>query len=133
MSRTTLRTAATLSGAAALTALSLAPAVGATVVSRSEASAVTVSVAGQGANSGTYSATNDGSRQSTDGTSRPPIGVLSGQKALNAGVLAQEAVARTDGTSAACAAWPATAARSRRSVTRAASPPAPRSRRPWAA
>lgn len=98
-----VRTAAALTGAAALTALSLAPAVGATVVSRANASAATVTVAGSGGGSGTYAATNDGSRESTSGTSRPPIGVLTGQSVLNGGVLAQEATARTDRTSAACA------------------------------
>ena len=98
-----VRTAAALTGAAALTALSLAPAVGATVVSRANASAATVTVAGSGGGSGTYAATNDGSRESTSGTSRPPIGVLTGQSIINAGVLAQEATARTDSTSAACA------------------------------
>ncbi|MCW2867477.1 MAG: hypothetical protein JWR20_1665 [Marmoricola sp.] len=107
MTRTNLRphvrTVAALSGAAALTALSLAPAVGATVVSRAQASAATITVAGNGGGSGTYAATNDGSRESTTGTSRPPIGVLTGQQVLNTGVLAQEATARTDRTSAACA------------------------------
>ncbi|MCW2817620.1 MAG: hypothetical protein JWR42_407 [Marmoricola sp.] len=103
MSRTHLRTAAAMAGAAALTGLSLAPAVGATVVSRSEASAATITVAGNGGGSGTYAATNDGTRESTTGTSRPPIGVLTGQSVLNTGVLAQEATARPDSTSAACA------------------------------
>ena len=107
MTRTNLRphvrTAAALTGAAALTALSLAPAVGATVVSRAQASAATITVAGNGGGSGTYAVTNDGSRESASGTSRPPIGVLTGQQVLNTGVLAQEATARTDRTSAACA------------------------------
>ncbi len=103
MSRTRLRTTASLIGAAALTSLALAPAVGATNVSQSGANAVFVSAAGNGSGSGNVTATNDGSREATTGDTQPPVSVLKGQQVLNAGTLAQEAVARSDSTSAACA------------------------------
>ena len=103
MSRTHHRIAASLVGAAALTSLALAPAVGATLVSQSGANAVFVSVAGNGSGTGNVTATNDGSRESTTGDTQPPISVLKGQEVLNAGTLAQEAVARSNSTSAACA------------------------------
>lgn len=103
MSRSHFRTTASLIGAAALTSLALAPAVGATLVSQSGANAVFVSVADNGSGSGNVAATNDGSRESTTGDTRPPVSVLKGQQVLNAGTLAQEAVARSNSTSAACA------------------------------
>jgi hypothetical protein len=53
--------------------------------------------------SGTATATNDGSGETKTGPTSPALGVLGAQSVLGAGVLAQNAVSRNDGTSAACA------------------------------
>ena len=102
MVRSHLRIAASVIGAAAISSLALAPALAATVVSQSGANAITLQVAGNGQGTGNVTATNDGSKESTTGETTPPISVLKGQQVLNAGVLAQQATARADSTSAAC-------------------------------
>lgn len=98
MRSSTLVKGAALVAAAALIGLSAAPAQAAQHVSQASATAVSVTVAGQGTNSGTYTATNDGSGQSTSGNNRPLIRALGGQSAISAGTLAQDAVATVDGT-----------------------------------
>ena len=96
-----------LAGAATLTLMTMAPALGATTVSRASANALTISVAGNGQGTGTVTATNDGKRESVQGETAPPVHVLGNQQLLNAGALAQEATATADddgaGASAACA------------------------------
>ncbi len=100
--RSHLRLASTI-GATVLTVMAVAPAMAAAVVSQSGANAVTLSVAGNGTGSGNVSATNDGTTEHTSGDATPPVSILAGQSLFNGGVLAQEATARADGTSAACA------------------------------
>ena len=100
--RPTARFAAVI-GAATLSVIAVAPAMAAAPVSQAGANAVTLSVAGNGQGSGDVIAKNDGSKETKTGDTAPPISVLGGQQLLNAGVLAQEATARSNGTSAACA------------------------------
>lgn len=94
-------------GVAALITMASAPAYAATIVSQSSANALTIGIAGSPADSGTVTATNDGSGEVKQGETNPPIDVLGNQDLLNVGVLAQEATARVagngDGNSAACA------------------------------
>lgn len=76
-------------------------------VGRADASAVTLSVAGQGGYSGSYRATVSGDgTTSTAGSTRPALDVLGGQSLLSAGTLAQDARATLvdhAGHSVACA------------------------------
>ncbi len=51
---------------------------------------------------GTFSATSDGQTASTSGNGQPALSVLGSQTLITSGVLVQQAVARNDGTSAAC-------------------------------
>ncbi|MCW2827088.1 MAG: hypothetical protein JWQ67_704 [Marmoricola sp.] len=90
-------------GAATLSVLAIAPAMAAAPIAQAGANAVTLSIAGNGQGSGDVTATHDGSTETRSGSSTPPLDVLNGQKVLNAGVLAQEATAGADSTSAACA------------------------------
>lgn len=105
MKRTALRFGA-VTTAAALTLLSMAPAHAATV-SHASATALRVSVAGNGGDSGVVRAVHDGRKETVTGSATPPIAVLRKQDLLDIGVLAQEATARVldDGTgnSFACA------------------------------
>ncbi|MDP3892701.1 hypothetical protein [Nocardioides sp.] len=106
MNRSASRLGAAL-GVAALITMASAPAYAATIVSQSSANALTIGIAGSPADSGTVTATNDGSGEKIQGETNPPIDVLDNQKLLNVGVLAQQATARVanngDGNSAACA------------------------------
>lgn len=91
-----------MAAAAAMVALSAAPASAATV-SQASATALSLELAGTGAtDSGTYAVTNDGSSESAKGTNEPLITALAGQDAIQAGTLAQDAVAKKNATSAAC-------------------------------
>jgi len=90
-------------GAATLSVIAVAPAIAAAPVSQARANAVTLSVAGTPNGSGDVTAKNDGSEETRTGNATPPIQVLGGQELLNTGVLAQEATARSNGSSAACA------------------------------
>lgn len=72
----------------------------------SEASArsVHLSLFGQTVvDTGTVEAANDGTTETTTGPTSPALSLLSGQTVLQAGLLPQNAVAGTDGSSAACA------------------------------
>ena len=100
--RSHLRVAAAV-GAATLSLVAVAPAMAAAPISQAGANAVNVSVAGNANGSGNATATNDGSTETRSGQETPPLSVLGGQQLLRAGVLAQQATARADGTSAACA------------------------------
>ena len=96
--------AATLA-AASMLALSAGPALAADVVAQAEATALEVTVAGSGTDSGTYTSTHDGTTETTTGTNQPAIGALGGQDLVTVGTLAQDAtssVVDTYGTSAAC-------------------------------
>ncbi|MFI5626526.1 hypothetical protein ACIA03_23915 [Nocardioides sp. NPDC051685] len=102
MRTTLIARGAAVAAAAAMVALSAAPASAATV-SQASATALSLELAGTGArDTGTYAVTNDGSRESATGTNEPLITALGGQKAIQAGTLAQDAVAHKDATSAAC-------------------------------
>jgi hypothetical protein len=100
--RSYLRSAAVV-GAFALSTLAITPALAAAPVSQAGANAIMLSVAGNANGSGNATATNDGSTEKKSGQETPPVSVLGGQQLLNLGVLAQEATAGTDGSSAACA------------------------------
>ena len=102
MRTTLIARGAAVAAAAAMVALSAAPASAATV-SQASATALSLEVAGTGAtDSGTYAVTNDGSTESAEGTNEPLITALGGQDAIHAGTLAQDAVANSNATSAAC-------------------------------
>jgi hypothetical protein len=90
-------------GAATLSVIAVAPAMAGTPVAQAGANAVNIDVAGNANGSGDVTAKNDGTQETTTGKATPPLAVLGGQQVINAGVLAQEATARADGTSAACA------------------------------
>jgi hypothetical protein len=96
---------AALAGAAALTVMTASPGYAATIVSQSSANALTISLDGNDADSGTVTATNDGTGETKTGETNPPIAVLGNQDLLDIGVLAQEAEAKMSGkggVSAAC-------------------------------
>ncbi len=97
-----LRAAAAV-GAATLSMVAVAPAMAAAPVSQAGANAVNLSVAGNANGSGNATARNDGTTETKSGQDTPPLSVLGGQQLLRGGVLAQQATARADGTSAACA------------------------------
>ena len=102
MRTTLIARGAAVAAAAAMVALSAAPASAATV-SQASATALSLELAGTGAtDSGTYAVTNDGSTESAEGTNEPLITALGGQDAIHAGTLAQDAVANSNATSAAC-------------------------------
>lgn len=95
-----------IGAAATLAAMAAGPALAAPLVSQASANALTLSIAGNLADTGTVTATNDGTGETKEGETTPPISVLGNQQLLNAGVLAQDATAQVDGTdgvSAACA------------------------------
>ena len=72
--------------------------------SQSSASAVTLQLVGQTAvTSGTVTASNNGTTETITGTNSPALSVLGTQNIIRAGVLAQQARAFSDGSSAACA------------------------------
>jgi hypothetical protein len=52
---------------------------------------------------GTFTASNDGTTQTTSGNATPNLSILGTQSVVSAGVLSQRAVADSNGTSAACA------------------------------
>jgi len=98
--------AAAVTGAAALVLLSGAPGVAATPVAQASATAVSLTVGGQPADSGTFRVQNDGTSQSATGSNSPAVTALGGQSLVKAGTLAQDATTRvTDGRgySQACA------------------------------
>lgn len=70
---------------------------------RGEANAVTLSILGESGDSGTVLATNDGTGEEKTGEEQPALTVLGGQDLIGAGILIQDAVARDNATSAACA------------------------------
>jgi hypothetical protein len=92
--------------AASLALLAAGPAFAADPVARASATALQIGIAGQGTDTGTYTATNDGSTETTSGTNTPALPVLGGQRLTNLGTLAQDATTTSstgNGSSAACA------------------------------
>lgn len=87
--------------AAGFVVTSTAPGQAATVA-QGDASAIRATIGGQPQDSGTVVARHDGSRLTKTGATNPPVAVLGAQDALNLGVLAQDAIARPNGSSAAC-------------------------------
>jgi hypothetical protein len=80
------------------------PATAAPVVSQATANAINATVLGPTVvNSGTFTASNDGTTETTTGNANPALTVLGSQTLISAGALPQSAVANTDGTSGACA------------------------------
>ena len=92
--------------AASLALLSTGPAFAADPVAQASATALELGIAGQGTDTGTYTATNDGTGESTSGNNQPALPVLAGQRLTDLGTLAQDAttsVTGRTGRSAACA------------------------------
>ena len=100
-----LTRAGALLGATTLATMAMGPAFAAETVAQAEANALTVSIAGEGGDSGTVRATHDGEELTKTGDTEPPVSVLQGQDLLDVGTLAQDATAGLDGrdgVSAAC-------------------------------
>jgi hypothetical protein len=94
---------ACVAGLSSLAALAPGSAYAADTGARGEADALRVTVAGERNGTGPVVASNDGTGETKSGTVNPPVSALPDQAVLSLGVLAQDAVARDDGTSAACA------------------------------
>ncbi|WP_372736148.1 hypothetical protein [Nocardioides sp.] len=98
-----------LASLGAVTALCLAqagPALAATVVAQANATGLELTIGGSTNNTGTFTATHDGTTGKTSGNNQPLITALGGQSFIQAGTLAQDAVATVEGkkgVSAACA------------------------------
>lgn len=91
---------------AALLAVSAGPALAADPVAQASATALRLSLGGTPTDSGTYTVTNDGERETTTGSNEPAISALGGQSFIQAGTLSQDAdtvIRNRDGFSAACA------------------------------
>ncbi|WP_435745666.1 hypothetical protein [Nocardioides sp. SYSU DS0663] len=105
----TRRTAGKVAAAATASSLVLltgSPALAAEPVAQASATAIEVTVAGSGTDSGSYTVTNDGTGEKSSGTTSPAVSVLTGQNFLQVGTLAQQARTRIEGrtgASAACA------------------------------
>lgn len=106
---TTRRTAGRLAAAATASSLVLltsTPALAAEKpVAQASATALRLTIGGTPADSGTFTATNDGKRERTEGSDSPAISVLGGQDFIQAGTLAQKARTQIEdgrGASAAC-------------------------------
>jgi hypothetical protein len=92
--------------AASLALLATGPAFAAEPVAQASAMALQLGIAGQGTDTGTYTATNDGTTETSSGTRSPALPTFSGQQMADLGALAQDAatsVTDGDGNSAACA------------------------------
>ncbi len=108
MGNTTRRLArggAVLTTAAVLT-VSAGPALAAEPVARASATGLRLTLVGTPTDSGTYSVTNDGKRETATGSNEPAISALGGQNFIQLGTLAQDAgtvIRDGRGFSAACA------------------------------
>ncbi|MGI9157745.1 MAG: hypothetical protein ACR2FG_14125 [Marmoricola sp.] len=83
-----------------------APGIADSPVAQATAAALTVTVGGMATDSGTFHASNDGTKQTTTGTNKPPAPDPTGQSGINLGVLDQDASAKVvnkEGVSRACA------------------------------
>jgi len=104
--RRRLVTGTAVTATTALLALQGSPALAAEPVASADATAWDIAIAVSGTDSGTYTATHDGTEMTTSGTNTPVINLADGQQAVNLGLAAQDAVAGLQGdqgTSAACA------------------------------
>lgn len=97
------RTATAVVGAATLFGLATGPALAAGPVAQAEARALTITLAGQAADTGSYRSSHDGDRETTEGSNTPQLGLLGGQQLIQAGTLAQDARTNADSISRACA------------------------------
>lgn len=91
--------------ATSLALMAAGPALAVEPVAQASAAALTLSVAGNGTDSGRFTATHDGSAETTSGTNSPAVTALGGQTLTNLGTLAQDATATSAngaGSSAAC-------------------------------
>lgn len=101
-----LAKAGALAAVSSLLALSAAPAFAADPVAHATATGISAHIAGQGTDTGTYKAVNNGTTETTSGTNQPALSLLQGQGLASVGTIAQDAVTAVvngDGTSAACA------------------------------
>ena len=94
---------ACVAGLSSLAALAPGAAYAADTGARGEANALQVTLGGESQGTGSVVTTNDGSGETKTGDADPPVSVLPDQVLATIGVLAQDATARDDGTSAACA------------------------------
>ena len=102
---TIMRGGAVLTAAAVL-GISAGPALAAEPVAQASATGLRLSLGGTPADSGTYTVTNDGKRETTTGSDSPAVSALGGQSFIQAGTLAQKAdteIRSKDGYSEACA------------------------------
>lgn len=98
--------AGAFAAASSLLALSATPAYAADPVAQATATGLSVHIAGQGTDTGTYRVVNDGTAETSSGTNQPALSLLQGQQLASVGTIAQDAVTAVvngDGTSAACA------------------------------
>ncbi len=90
-----------------LTVVAVTPAAAAATVAQAGANAINLQIAGNEAvSSGTYTASNDGANETTEGNNQPLVAALTGQNLVSAGTLAQDAEAKVvagQGKSSACA------------------------------
>ena len=92
--------------AAAVLAISAGPALAAEPVAQASATALRLALGGTPTDSGTYTVTNDGKRETTTGSNEPAISALGGQSFIQTGTLSQDAdtvIRDKRGFSAACA------------------------------
>jgi hypothetical protein len=90
----------------ALVLVSAAPGVAAEPVAQANATGLVLTVLSTPTDSGTYSVTNDGTKETATGSNKPAISLLDAQDFITAGTLAQDAttsVTNGKGNSAACA------------------------------
>ncbi len=100
-----LRLGATATAAAVVT-VSAGPALAAEPVAQASATGLRLTIASTPTDSGTYTVTNDGKKETATGSNEPAISALGGQSFIQAGTLSQDAgtVIRDEkGFSAACA------------------------------
>jgi hypothetical protein len=91
---------------AAVLAVSAGPAMAAEPVAQASATGLRLTLGGTPTDSGTYTVTNDGKRETATGSNEPAISALGGQSFIQAGTLSQDAgtvIRDRRGFSAACA------------------------------
>ena len=104
--RTSIMRGGAVLTATAVLGVSACPALAADPVAQASATGLRLSLGGTPTDSGTYTATNDGKRETTTGSDAPAISALGGQSFIQAGTLAQKAATEVrgkDGFSEACA------------------------------
>ena len=104
--RTHLLRLGAMATAAAVVTVSAGPALAAEPVAQASATGLRLTIASTPTDSGTYTVTNDGKKETATGSNEPAISALGGQSFIQAGTLSQDAgtVIRDEkGFSAACA------------------------------